>query len=289
MMRRGWLWAVLVLLAVGIYLGVSGGGEVGQLTIGLTPWSSTTPSAYVAKLVLEDRGYQVSFQEADPGVIFAGLARGDVDLFTDAWLPILHGTYMDRYGEQVEVVGTVYSEADLGWVVPAYVPIDSVEELAGREAEFDIDGDGRGEIVGIDPGAGMMEVSPQVLEAYGLDGYDLVEGSEFAMLTELGRAIESEQWICVLGWSPHWIFAEYDLKYLEEPKGIWEQDDVRILTRQGLAEDAPDAVALLRDLQISIDDMNQMILAIEVEDQDPETVAREWIEAHRLEVDQWGR
>lgn len=289
MMRRGWVWAGLILVAVAIYLGARGGGEAGQLTIGLTPWSSTTPSAYVAKLVLEERGYQVRFLEADPGVVFAGLARGDVDLFTDAWLPVLHGNYMDRYGERVELVGTVYSEADLGWVVPAYVPIDSVAELAGRESEFDIDGDGRGEIVGIDPGAGMMEVSPRILEAYGLDGYDLVEGSEFAMVTELGRAIASERWICVLGWSPHWIFAEYDLKYLEEPRGFWQKDDVRIVTRQALAEDAPDAVAVLRDLKISIADMNEMIRAIEMEDQDPERVAREWIEAHRVQVDQWGR
>lgn len=288
-MGRRWVWAGVVFLGVALALGVSDRDRSKTLTIGLTPWSSTTPSAYVAKVLLEERGYQVSFLEADVGVIFAGLARGDVDLFTDAWLPTLHKSYMERYGDRVEVVGTVYRQADLGWVVPGYVPVNSLAELAGQEAAFDLDGDGRGEIVGIDPGAGMMAVSREVLATYGLDGYELVEGSEFAMLTELSRALKREGWICVLAWSPHWIFAAYDLKYLEDPKGLWQKDDVRVLTRRGLAEEAPQAVALLRDFQISIDDMNRMILAIEVEDQDPEEVARAWVEAHRPEVDRWGR
>src|SRR5690606_26392031 len=116
------------------------------------------------------------------------------------------------------------------------LPVNSLAGMAGQKAAFEIDGDGRGKIDGIDPGAGMMAVSREVLATYGLDGYELVEGSEFAMLTELSRALKREGWICVLAWSPHWIFAAYDLKYLEDPKGLWQKDDVRVLTRRGLAE-----------------------------------------------------
>lgn len=291
MQKRRWLWIVLVAAAVAaVYYAQGGPGEAQELTVGLTPWSSTVPSAQIAKLLLEERGYRVRFEEADVGVVFAGLARGDVDIFTDAWLPTLHASYMERYGDQVETIGTVYRDAPLGWVVPDYVPINSVAELADHVEEFDIDHDGKGEIVGIDPGAGMMQVSPRILEAYDLTGsFELVEGSEFAMLTELSRAIADERWICVLGWSPHWMFAEYDLKYLEEPRGFWKGDDARILVRRGLAQDAPEAVALLREMQISISEMEQMILENEVRDQDPEETARRWIEAHREEVNRWGR
>jgi ABC-type proline/glycine betaine transport system substrate-binding protein len=49
-------------------------------------------------------------------------------IFT-AWLPVTHGEYMKQVGDKVEDLGPNYEGARIGLVVPAYVDINSIEEL----------------------------------------------------------------------------------------------------------------------------------------------------------------
>src|SRR5690625_4507662 len=77
------------------------------------------------------------------------------------------------------------------------------------------------EIVGIEPGAGVVKAAEQTVEDYeNMEGWEVVTSSSGAMATALGEAIENEEPIIVTGWSPHWKFEAYDLKYLEDPKEI---------------------------------------------------------------------
>ena len=75
-------------------------------------------------------------------------------------------------------------------------------------------------ITGIDPGAGIMEATEKAIEEYDLTDWDLVSGSSAAMTAALKKAYDKEEPIIVTGWTPHWKFAKYDLKYLEDPKGV---------------------------------------------------------------------
>src|SRR5690606_3542859 len=67
------------------------------------------------------------------------------------------------------------------------------------------------EIIGIEPGAGIMAQASKALEDYGLDQWTLVEGSSAAMVAELQKAYHAEKPIIVTGWSPHWKFASFKL------------------------------------------------------------------------------
>ena len=49
--------------------------------------------------------------------------------------------------------------------------------------------------------------------------WQLVEGSSAAMVAELKKAYNNKEPIIVTGWSPHWMFSSFDLKYLDDPKG----------------------------------------------------------------------
>jgi len=275
--------ALAALLVAGA--GCKGAAQKETITIALTPWSSTIPSTNIAKVLIEDKlGYDVRLQKADVGPTYSGLASGDIDVFVDAWLPDMHGDYMEKYGERIEDLGTVYTEGVMGWVVPAYVEPDSIAELNDFKDKFDTDGNGKGEVVGIEAGAGMMRTSKEIFDAYGLD-FELIESSEWAMMAEADKAIKDKRWIIFLGWKPHWMFAKHDLKFLEDPKGIWKSSTVHKLVTKGLDKRAPDVVEFLKKFTVSVDDMDQMIYEIEVQKKDPAEVARAWIGAHSEKVD----
>ncbi|HAG06865.1 MAG: Glycine betaine ABC transporter substrate-binding protein [Clostridia bacterium 62_21] len=276
--------AVLVLGLLAAGTGCGGGAAEKEVTIAMTPWSTTIPTTNIAKILLEEElGYKVNVQNADAGVTYSGLASGDIDIFLDSWLPHMHADYMKKYGKNIEDIGTVYTEGVLGWVAPTYVEPDSIAELNDYKDKFDSNGNGKGEIIGIEPGAGMMRTSKKIIDAYGLD-FELVESSEWAMMAEVDKAVKENRWIVFLGWSPHWMFAKYDLKYLEDPKGFWAGDEVHVLVTKGLEKRAPEVVSFLKKFKVSIDDMNKMIYDIEVEKKDPVAVARAWIDAHPDEV-----
>ena len=58
------------------------------------------------------------------------------------------------------------------------------------------------------------------------------------MIASLKKAYEKEEPIIVTGWTPHWMYTAFDLKYLEDPKGAYgENENIHTIARNGLKED----------------------------------------------------
>ena len=144
------------------------------------------------------------------------------------------------------------------------------------------------EIVGIEPGAGIMKATTSALEEYdSLKGWELIESSSAAMAAELGKAIEDEEPIIVTGWTPHWMFAKYDLKYLEDPKGLYgEEENIETFARKGLKEDQPSAHTILDQFNWSAEDMGDVMVEIQ-EGAKPEEAAQNWVNEHTDMVEEW--
>ena len=76
------------------------------------------------------------------------------------------------------------------------------------------------------------------------------------MAAELDKAIKNEDPIIVTGWTPHWMFAKYDLKYLEDPKGVYgDAEKIETFARKGLKEDQPSAYTVLDQFSWTNDDV----------------------------------
>ncbi|WP_141432148.1 glycine betaine ABC transporter substrate-binding protein [Bacillus sp. 03113] len=184
-----------------------------EITIGYLAWDEDIAVSYLWKSLLEEKGYKVKLVQADVAPIFSGVAKGSIDLFLDTWMPTTHSTYMEKYKDKVDVLGTWYEEADSGLAVPDYMDIKSIEDLKNYKDELG------GKIIGIEPGAGLMRLTREnAIPGYGLESMTLVESSTPAMLAELEKAVSSKKPIVVTLWRPHWAFEEYKLRYLEDPK-----------------------------------------------------------------------
>ncbi|MCC3764875.1 glycine betaine ABC transporter substrate-binding protein [Glycomyces sp. TRM65418] len=230
---------------------VDGGLPEGSGTIDLAVipgWDEGVVATELWRQALTGAGYTVNVQEiAEAGVLFEALASGDIDLFLDGWLPVTHKSYMDEYGDRLEQLGAWNENAALTVAVPAYVDVNSLTEL---NANADLFG---GKIVGIEPSAGLTEaVQNNTIPTYGMDDLELQTSSTATMLAELDSAIAAEEPIVVTLWQPHWAYAKYDLKNLEDPEGtLGDVETLNTLAREGFSEEFGDVAAALESFKLS--------------------------------------
>ncbi len=263
-------------------------GQIGEgetVSIGWMPWEEAIAVTNLWHVILEDNGFEVQQEQLDPGIVFDGVATGDLDLFLDAWLPNTHSQYMEEYGDDVEDLGEWLADAPLTWTVPAYVDeVDSIADLADNADLFD------GTVVGIEPGAGLTDISQnEVIPTYDLgDSFELVESSTPAMLSELDAAYQNEEPILVTLWRPHPAYGEYDLKDLEDPEGaLGEPDQIHALAREGFSEDHPEAAAALENFEFEHDALSELTVMVLEEEGAELDSAREWLEDNRDIVEAW--
>jgi glycine betaine/proline transport system substrate-binding protein len=261
-----------------------GDGDAKSVSISVVAgWDEDVAATYMWKELLEQRGYQVSVQELDVASTFTGVANGQIDLYLDAWLPFTHASYWDRFQNQLEVVAS-WSEGRNTLVVPDYVDVNSIADLQARSAEFE------GRIVGIEAGAGEMKaMREKVMPAYGLDNYQLVEGSSPAMLATLDASIKQNKPVVVTLWQPHWAFSRYQLKVLEDPQGAWGQpDQMQVIATKGWSAGNPEVAGWLKNFKLSSDQIASMMVRIQDAGKGNEQAgAKQWIAENQDVVNSW--
>ncbi|WP_405852688.1 ABC transporter permease/substrate binding protein [Streptomyces sp. NBC_00090] len=282
---------VLALVAGGTgFLGGSGGatsttasgpnsGHGKKISIGYIPWDEGIASTYLWKELLERRGYEVDTKQLEAGALYTGLAGGQIDFQTDAWLPVTHAQYWEKYRNKLEDLGSWYGPTSLELAVPSYVKgVDSLADLKGKSGQF------KGRIVGIEPSAGMMGIlKDKVLKEYGLEGeYKVVDGSTPGMLAELKRAYDRKEPVVVTLWSPHWAYSAHDLRKLADPKGSWGKGDgVHTLARKGFAAENPEVGAWLKNFELTEKQLTDLEAVIQKTGKSKEQEAvRTWLDGN---------
>ena len=257
------------------------GTELGQETIEIpyVEWDSEIASTHVIQKVLETEGYDVEITPLDNAVMWQSVASGDTDAMVSAWVPLTHGDLYDEHESSLDDLGPNLEGAKIGLVVPEDFPVDSIADLSDEAGQ---------QVTGIEPGAGVVQAAEDAVETYdNLEGWEVQTSSSGAMATELGQAIDNGEEIIVTGWTPHWKFQTYDLKYLEDPEGVFgEAETINTLAREGLEEDAPRAYEILNNFYWETGDMEEVMLEIE-DGADPSDAAQSWIDENQDTIDEW--
>ncbi|HEX7382432.1 MAG TPA: glycine betaine ABC transporter substrate-binding protein [Nevskiaceae bacterium] len=281
-----WLRTALAVAAAAVMLAQltpASAADKGTVTIAYVEWDSCVAGTDMVKYALEDAGYKVKTESVSAALMYEGLANNDVDAMVCAWLPKVHAAYYAKTKDRLDNLGPNMANTRIGLVVPDYVTIDSIADLAkpGIAKKFD------NRIVGIDPGAGIMEATDKAIPAYKLPE-KLVSGSDATMTAVLGNEIRQKKWVVVTGWTPHWMWSRWQLKFLDDPKDIYgKPGSVDTLVRKGLKKDMPQAWAILNRFHRTDKDTDAIMDAGERKGASIHEAAKKWVEAHPQQVNEW--
>lgn len=144
-------------------------------------------------------------------------------------------------------------------------------------------------ITGIDAGAGIMSSTEKAISDYQLDknNWQLQPSSTAAMTSTLAKAIKDKRPIVVTGWTPHWMFTKFDLKFLEDPKGSFgKAENIHTIVRKDLKKDEPTAYEVLDRFYWTPEEMADVMLQVN-EGVDPEKAAADWLKANPEKLEEW--
>ncbi|MBE7183261.1 MAG: glycine betaine ABC transporter substrate-binding protein [Methylobacterium mesophilicum] len=254
--------------------------EETTIKIGTMSWEDLTPITGITKKVLEDAGYKVevtSFSEW--GIAYAALAKGDTQIMVSQ-IDYVAQDYWNRNKNRLEKISPVSHGLFQAIAVPKYVTINTMDELNANADKFG------GKIVGIEPGSGLMKDASNAVSEYGLK-LQLVEGSTAAMTAALKSATDRKEWIAVTLWEPSWMAQKFDIKWLQDPKGVFPPPQSYYwIGQKGFSEENPRAREVLAGIYVPLAD----ITAINGEVKDGKTMDQavaDWIAAHGDLIKRW--
>ncbi|MCW2290020.1 glycine betaine/proline transport system substrate-binding protein [Pseudomonas sp. BIGb0408] len=251
-------------------------------------WSDIAVTNGIASLVLDGLGYKVQTQTLGVPIIFAGLQKGQVDVFLGNWMPAQQANY-DKFvaNGKVDKVAQNLNGTEYTLAVPTYAYDAGVKTFADLEKHADKFGR---KIYGIASGAPANESIKQIIAAneFGLKDWTLVESSEQAMLVQVGRAVRRDEFVAFLGWTPHPMNVQYDMKYLKGgEKYFGESGSVNTLARKGYAAQCPNVGKLLSNLTFTQDMENAIMDKVLSKQASNDQAVKDWLKANPEVIDGW--
>ena len=260
-------------------------GNGGEVTIGVfNGWDEGVAVSELWKYILEDEGYEVELEYADPAPAFSGVVSGDYDLVMDGWLPVTHEDYVEEYGDDMVDLGVWNDEAVLTIAVNEDAPIESLDELADNADEVG------NTLVGIEPGAGLTRVTQdEVIPTYGLEDMDYTTSSTPAMLQEVDTALANGDNIAVTLWRPHWAYDEYPMRDLEDPEGsLGEAENIHTFANPDFVDENDQVAEWIGNFEMDSETLHSLenVMFNENADADDyQPIVEEWVADNQEYVD----
>ena len=270
-----------------------------KIKLGNISWPGVTVKTEITKQILQTLGYDVQVMELAVAPTLMGVANGNLDAFLGCWLPN-QLTYMEKYLEKGVITKlnqnldqTIYCHG-----VPEYVWEAGVRSMADLDKpkfrdKFDLNGNGKPELYGIEAGNVGNKITTQAIEedTYGLGDWEFVPSSTSGMLSQVERATRKNKWIVFQAWEPHWMVIEWDLKFLQDPEEIWpgkgRNTVVWTVIHTGFADTHPNVVKLLEQIKILPEWQSKWIYDFSYAKKSQEVVAREWIKDNMDVIAMW--
>lgn len=252
-------------------------------------WNDLALTTGTAAVVLEALGYSVKSDLLGVEVIYQSLKENQLDAFLGYWDPAMQ-TYAAPYEADgsVERVRVNLDEAKYTFAVPAYVAeagVRDFKDLARFPDEF-----GK-ELHGIEPGSNQLMFDVIADPAFGLEGWNVVESSETAMLLEVQRKVDRKEFVVFQAWAPHPMNNAFDLVYLTGGDAQYGPDfgaaTVSTQVRKGYLAECPNVGKFLQNLTFDIGFENEGMGYLINEGIDPREAGLKILKARPDVLDGW--
>ncbi|MGF7162043.1 glycine betaine/proline transport system substrate-binding protein [Rhodoligotrophos appendicifer] len=254
-------------------------------------WTDITATTAAASVILEALGYTPKVEILSVPVTYASLKNKDIDVFLGNWMPTMEADLKPyREDGSVESVKANLEGAKYTLAVPSYTyekGIKSFADIAKHKQDLDA------KIYGIEPGNDGNRLILDMIKAdkFGLKDFQLVESSEQGMLSQVQRATKRNEDIVFLGWAPHPMNSNFELKYLDGGDDVFGPNyggaTVYTNVRKGYVEECPNVGQLLKNLTFSLEMENEIMGAILDKGEQPNAAATAWLKAHPGVLDAW--
>ncbi len=262
-----------------------------KVTFSDVGWTDITATTAVATTVLGALGYETDIKLLSVPVTYSALSTGDVDVFLGNWMPTMEADIAPyREAGTVEtvrtnLVGAKYTLATNA--AGAALGIKDFADIAKHKDELD------GKIYGIEPGNDGNRLIMDMIDgnAFGLQGFEVVESSEQGMLAQVERAGKSNDPVIFLGWEPHPMNANFAMSYLTGGDEFFGPNfggaEVATNVRKGYVADCPNTGKFLENLEFSLAMENEIMGAILNDGTEPAEAAKAWLGAHPEALGPW--
>ena len=254
-------------------------------------WTDITATTAAATTVLEALGYETDIKVLSVPVTYTSLAAGDIDVFLGNWMPTMEADIAPyREAGTVDTVranleGAKYTLATNA--AGAALGITDFARIAEHSEALE------GEIYGIEPGndGNRLILDMIAADAFGLQGFKVVESSEQGMLAQVRRATDRDEPIVFLGWEPHPMNANFELTYLEGGDDWFGPNlggaTVFTNTSAGFVAACPNVGTFLQNLAFTLEMENEIMGAILDDGADPADAASAWLKDNPAVLDGW--
>lgn len=277
-----------LLLALGSTQVMAEDARCATVRLGDPGWSDIAVTNGIASLLLDGLGYKPQVMNLAVPIIYAGLQTGQVDVFLGNWMPAQQDNY-DKYvaSGQLDKVAENLSGTEFTLAVPTYAWEAGVKTFADLDAHAERFGK---KIYGIGAGAPANESLQKMIgqDEFGLGDWKLVESSEQAMLVQVGRRVKTQDFVVFLGWTPHPMNVQYDIKYLRGgEKYFGASGTVNTLSRKGYAAQCGNVGKLLANLAFTQPMENAIMDEVLAGRASNDAAVKAWLKANPEWLEKW--
>ncbi len=271
---------------------------------------------------LEQLGYNVKpIQEIEYASGIVAIANGDGTFMADYWDPLQADFYKNAGGDAKIYREGIYSPGALqGYLIDKKTAdkyhITNIEQLKDPKIAklFDVNGNGKADLAGCNPGWGCEKVIEHHLDAYGLrDTVEHNQGSYSAIIADTITRYKQGDPILYYTWTPYWVSGVLvpgkDTVWLQVPFSAlpgenkdadtalpdgsnygFQVNNQRIIANKKWAEANPAAAKLFAIMQISANDISAENTLMRNGQKSAEDISRHadaWIKANQSKFDGW--
>ncbi|MBB97088.1 MAG: glycine/betaine ABC transporter substrate-binding protein [Rhodobacteraceae bacterium] len=265
--------------------------ECDSVTFSDVGWTDITATTAATTVVLDALGYETDIKVLSVPVTYTSMAGGDIDIFLGNWMPTMEGDIAPyREAGTVDTVRANLEGAKYTLAVNKAAADLGIKDFADIAAQADaLDS----EIYGIEPGNDGNRLIMDMIEgdAFGLNGFEVVESSEQGMLAQVARADRRGEPVVFLGWEPHPMNANFEMSYLTGGDDFFGPNlggaTIYTNTRAGYVAECPNVGKLLENLEFTLAMENEIMAAILDDGQEPSAAATAWLAANAGVLDGW--